>query len=273
MAKVKTNYVVACWMGSRRTEHAPNTADRSSFLRAHVHALERLAHSLGQVTVVLNQGGDLGAQTFARGLTRISGVPVKVLVRPNTGFSYAGWNLAHETFGNDFTHHIVVEDDYIPFQDNFDTTLVDLAECRNAYVCGLAIGGGTLAGISNGIIPERLWKNVRFPTLEGKRGARCQTIWSRAFYDSGYPIREYLDSHSSPFWERTLQWYGHPSLPPMFVPVQVLGYPTPLVATVRETKIQFNSDGSVVPSDKNAWASLKATALDDTCWRGRFQEK
>ena len=70
MTKLRTNYVVSCWMGPRRAEDKANMADRTSFLRAHIHALETLPHSLDQVTVVLAEDihKKLGRRHFIRGI-------------------------------------------------------------------------------------------------------------------------------------------------------------------------------------------------------------
>lgn len=255
MSETRTNYVVACWMGERRAEHAPNIADRTSFLRAHIHALETLPHSLDQVTVVLAQGvegddndGDPVAEEFAQSLKEIAGVPVEILLRPNTGMSYAGWNLAHQTFGDAFTHYVVVEDDYVPFQPNFDSFLVRISEQRESVVCSLTEDTQTLAVISNGIIPERVWRRVAF--TEARRNEDSQVLWSNAFHAAGYPIEEYLKLYSAPFWSCTrrvpgiVRWYGHPSLAPLFVPVQALDVWSPFLGGGSTVSVQFK-DGSV----------------------------
>jgi hypothetical protein len=257
-------------MGERRAEHAPNLEDRTSFLRAHIHALETLPHSLDQVTVVVAQGGDPVAEEFAKGLTKISGVAVKVLLRPNTGMSYAGWNLAHDTFGDAFTHYIVVEDDYVPCQPNFDAFLVDIAEQRETFVCGLTEDTRTLAVISNGVVPERIWRHVAFPPF--RQNADCQVVWSNAFHASGYPIAEYLEFYSAPFWSCTrhepgvVRWYGHPSRSPLFVPVQALDGWSPLLGARSPVSVQFQ-DGNASVRPPEAWEDMKATPLDDPFWR------
>ena len=270
MPEPRTNYVVACWMGGRRAEHKPNVLDRTSFLRAHIHALETLPHSLDQVTIVLAEGGDPEADAFAKGLTEIAGVPVKVLVRPNVGMSYAGWNLAYETFGDAFTHYIVVEDDYVPFIADFDKFLVDISDHYDTFVCGLATTPQKVAAISNGVIPGHVWKDIRFPSLN-IRGADCQLAWSKAFHAGGHPIQEYLEYCSSPFWlTRAIRWYGHPSLPPLFVPVQAVGINASVTGGPHVAMVRFSKDGDIVPASPEAWEALKATPLDDPCWRGRF---
>ncbi len=260
-------------MGGRRAEHKPNVLDRTSFLRAHIHALETLPHSLDQVTVVLAEGGDPEADAFAKSLTQIAGVPVKVLVRPNVGMSYAGWNLAHKTFGDAFTHYIVVEDDYVPFLADFDKFLVDTSDHYDTFVCGLTESTQKMAAISNGVIPERVWRKLKFPPL-AIRDASCQGAWSAAFHAGGHPIQEYLEYCSSPFWlTRVIRWYGHPSLPPLFVPVQAVERWVSVTGGPIAAKVMFTQDGRISPAtevDTKAWEALKATPLDDPCWRGRF---
>ncbi len=273
----RTNYVVACWMGPRRVEHEPNQADRTSFLRAHIHALETLSHSLDQVTVVLAEGGDPEAEAFARRMTKIGSVPVRVLTRPNFGVSYAGWDLAYKTFGDEFSHYIVVEDDYVPFLDGFDQRLVHMADASNNYVCGLTERTRKLAAISNGVIPERIWRNVTTPSLKKGKPEESQIVWSRAFYDAGHPLEDCLKYYSSPFWsgQSMMRWYGHPSLRPLFVPAQAIDRCVPVdtgVGMRGAPSLKIGANGSITARDEDSrvWEDVMATDLSDQRWIGRF---
>ncbi len=282
-SETRTNYVIACWMGPRRAEHKPNQNDRASFLRAHINALETFSHSLDQVTVVIAEGGNPDAESFAKDITEMAGVPVEVLMRPNKGMSYAGWNLAHETFGADFTHYIIVEDDYIPFINDFDSLLVDTSRKYDAYICGLTGQDRRIAAISNGVIPEHIWREVSFPSLVNMPDYQCQKVWSSSFLASGHPIEDSLRAFSSPFWlTRALRWYGHPTLPPLFVPVQALGRIVPVAGGpgcvrgshhVRGANLMFTEDGGMsfeTEDDMKAWKVWEDTPLEDQLWRGRY---
>ena len=55
---MKTNYVIACWMGARGSEDARQMVDRAFFVRQQMRYLERVVHNLDQVTVVVARGGD-----------------------------------------------------------------------------------------------------------------------------------------------------------------------------------------------------------------------
>jgi len=193
-------------------------------IRHHIAALEAANHSLDQITIVLAEGGDEKADAFIKGITSVGDTPVVVLVRENTGYSYASWNHAFETYKEKFTHYIIVEDDYMPWVHDFDAILVEHANRENTYVCGLEARRGKLASISNGIIPSKVWAQVHpAPYTEGstaREGNNSQKIWTEWFSIKGFPVADHLSTHSSPFWVgNTIRWYGDLSKPPLFVPV------------------------------------------------------
>ena len=218
------NYVIACWTGARRADDRRAVRDRTFMIRHHIAALESANHSLEQITIVLAEGGDEKADAFIKGLKFIGDTPVVVLVRENTGYSYASWNHAFETYKERFTHYIIVEDDYMPWVHNFDTILVEHADRENTYVCGLEARRGKLASISNGIIPSKVWAQVHpAPYTAGataREGNSSQKIWTEWFSIKGFPIADHLSTHSSPFWVgNTIRWYGDLRKPPLFIPV------------------------------------------------------
>jgi hypothetical protein len=271
-----TNYIVACWMGPRTNEDLRNIKDRSSFLKAHVAALSNLKHGIDHVTVVLAEGGDEKGDKYARSLKEICGTPVSVIARENRGLSYASWNAAFQEFGSEFSHHIVVEDDYVPYLDDFDSALVELADYHETYVCGLIDNEGAHAAISNGVIPTSVWEKVQpaAPALTMEQMDYAQSAWSSSFYHRGYPIEEYLDCHASPFWVgRSLRWYGHPSLPPLFVPAHAIDRSVLVRGSPLGVGVNFGSDGEmrfVSEKDRVLWEQLAKSDLQDQCWRGRF---
>lgn len=266
----KVNYVVACWMGRRRYEDPRHVADRSFFLREHLRRLSELDHALDQVTLVVAVGGDPVAERFAEG-ARVGDTPVVVLRRQNGGFSYGSWNHAYEAFGEEFTHYVLVEDDYLPCLDHFDRTLVEFADAEGTYVCGLSAWDGTHAAISNGVVPTAAWRHVH-PAPTHLHGDLAQTVWSRSFHAAGFPVRDWLATHSSPFSRAgaRLRWYGHPSLPPLFAPVQALRAPVVVSDGTSRLRACLDAYGRVSPADPasaEVWRAMLETEPSDPRWR------
>lgn len=265
----RANYVIACWMGRRGNEDRRQVEDRSFFLRTHLSRLKELDHRLAQVTVVIATGADPRDEEYVRALVRVRDVPIVVLERENLGLSYGSWNFAYETFGREFTHYVLVEDDYIPCSDHFDEALIDIAERKRSYVCSLSGWDKRHAAISNSISSSSiLGKLLPAPVKEDGWGA--QITWSQHFYDCGFPVEDWTDTHSSPFWSGwEVRWYGHPSLPPMFVPIQALGNEVGICDGSARLVASLDRSGRVEPStpeDAATWKELLATNRHDNRW-------
>lgn len=231
MARV--NYVIACWMGGRRAEDRRSLKDRSFFLRQHLQVLETRRHQIDLVTIVLARGGDDNADALARAIKSAGDTPVEVLERENTGYSYASWNHAFETYGDRFTHYILIEDDYAPWVDDFDSILIAHANRKNTYVCSKQSRNGFHGAISNGVIPYEVWKRCHpAPWVDGvavRDGNASQRIWTAHFCKKGFPLQDHTDTHSSPFWDgRKVVWYGDTSKPPLFMPVHAFDQTLPV---------------------------------------------
>lgn len=227
MSKPRVNYVLACYMGGRYSDDKRHIRDRRFFVRRHLEQLELVNHSLDQVTIVLAEGGDDEADAWAKEVSRVGDTPVTVLVRENLGLSYGSWNHAYEILKEDFDYSIVTEDDYMPAHDGFDQILVERAKKDGTYVTALQAGDGLYAGVSNGIIPHEVWRDVHPAAVDtgtpGTKGNRSQTVWSCHFKPKGHPISDWLDQYSTPYrrFPRLVFWYGHMSDAPLFVPLQV----------------------------------------------------
>jgi hypothetical protein len=273
------NYVIACWMGSRNYDDRLHAKDRSLFLRRHLEQLKILEHNLDQVTIVLAEGGDNDADAWAKSIEEVGGTPVRVIVRRNIGLSYGSWNEAYETFADDFDYSILAEDDYAPALDNFDRELVRLADRDNTYVCAMASPCGKLAAVSNGIIPHRVWKEVHpvpyDETHSRTRGNRSQRLWSGYFQPKGYPVTDWMKEFSTPFRQNShaVYWYGHASLPPVFVPIQALGYKTRILWRESSMLGAIDNRGGLVfdhaPSEA-LWEEARSLPLSEG-WVGRFR--
>jgi len=263
------NYVVAMWTGTRAHEDTRARVDRTFFMREHIRALEALEHSLDQITVVLAEGGDAEADAFIKSIDRIGDTPVKVLVRENTGYSYASWNHAFETFRDAFDYYILIEDDYIPWADGFDEILVAHAKEKNTYVCSLATRGGRHGAISNGIVPSKVWEKVHpAPFAHGsetRNGNDSQRQWTMWFAEKGFWVKDHTDTHSSPFWNgHSIRWYGDLSKPVLMMPIHAARRFVKVTTRGGPTvRVRSDSFGSyeIYEQDAEAWADMVAASL------------
>jgi hypothetical protein len=266
-------------MGPRQNEDPRQVADRSFFLRTHLQRLSELEHRLDQITVVLATGGEAPHEAYALALTELDGTPVVVLPRENQCYSYGSWEHAFLTFGDAFTHYVLIEDDYIPCFDRFDEHLLEIVERKKTYVCSLQAWEKTHAAISNSIASSPLLHDVLSSSfVAGAQGHPrptdgfySQLMWSKWFYDNNYVIEDWTDTNASPFWNgHEIRWYGHPSFPPLFVPIQALGREISIAdGWTRRLNVTMMSNGDVVPlqpNDKAMWDECLACSLDDGRW-------
>jgi len=132
------NYVVACWSGMRRINPKLYLEDRSVFLRIHLESLQRLKHSLSQVTFVFADNPEEPEEykEFRTALPdRIGSAKVVSIQRPNVGYSYGAYNDVFDKYRSDFDHYLLMEDDYVYTQDQFDQEL--LRSLEEDPRCGL----------------------------------------------------------------------------------------------------------------------------------------
>lgn len=273
----RVNYVIACWMGKRNHEDERQVAERTLFLREHLDRLDELKHGLDQITIVLATGGDAAAEQQARVL---AAERTLVLERPNAYYSYGSWRHAFLTLKQAFSHYIFVEDDYLPCFDGFDEALLEIAVKKNTYVCGLNCWKQMNAAISNSVVPSRILKQVMLqhfaehlsPTPAPSDGYRSQISWSLAFFKRGYLIEDWIDTHSSPFWNgHQVRWYGHPRLPPLFVPFHAVGRKIVITRSGSDgLSALIDKSGKVTPltpNDSEIWGEYLSRSLDDGCYR------
>lgn len=271
-----TSYVIACWMGERQNEDPRQVEDRAFFLKTHIRRLSELSHDLSQITIVLARGGDEEAEAYACSLATDD---VVVLTRRNECYSYGSWEDAFLA-DPDFDHFIFVEDDYIPCLDNFDRSLVEICDSKETYVCSLTAWKKTHAAISNSVCPRHILERL-FPSIPDEMvgkipkpgdGFYSQLTWSRFFYEAGYTIDDWTESFSSPFWNGwELRWYGHPSLPSLFVPIQATGRIVSIADGVScRLRAVLAENGTVSPvssDDMTMWDEFLSRGLDDSRWR------
>ena len=189
----RTNLVVACWGGHRRTRHPEYEADRAYYLKLQEDSLAKFEHSLAQITFV-STGGDENYNKFLRRLAS----KYSVMRRDNVGMSYGSFDAAWKAFP-DFDYYIFLEDDYLFITDNFDTKLVELFESFDdcGYLCQLIWGLVTpYPSIFNGMASkECLQRLVTLP------GAAAFSVDEIAYYGAA----EGLGQHA---WGEAVQRVG-----------------------------------------------------------------
>jgi hypothetical protein len=194
----------------------------------------------------------------------VGDIPAVVLPRENLGYSYGSWNHAFDTYGETFTHYILVEDDYAPWVPGFDEIMVRYADQEKTYVCSLATRNGRHGAISNGVIRSDIWSRVHpAPFVSGstsKEGNHSQRIWTAHFFGRGFPVRDMTETHSAPFWQgNVIRWYGDMRKPPLLMPVQAL---ESISATNNRkglfAKIRIDEPGrfEVLPEFQEQWEEL-----------------
>jgi len=131
------NYIVACYLGQRRT---PVPHDPANFISAQLDWLDKNRPGIERVSIVINARNGDDVRT-ASGIVK-EFMPfytdIKVYGRPNAGYSYVAWS---ETISNsieakdDFSHFVLVEDDYIPGRNDFLEILESRLVDSVGYVC------------------------------------------------------------------------------------------------------------------------------------------
>jgi len=212
-------YLLAAYPGPRLSGDPQDYAgDYALYIRYHLAKLEKLEHNC-DIILGINEPSNCppGLDEFLKGLQ------VECFLKPNTGASYGIWNESFRRYP-DYDYYILMEDDYVPVQDNFDKTLVDIAESTTApYVCtmvGWGCGGGALphAAISNGIVNGDVVRDVMskggFPTSPHRVdsfGNSCgQVTFSQRFLPYGN-FEDFVDRYKAPYWDinNIKMYYDH----------------------------------------------------------------
>jgi len=118
---VKVNYIVACYLGERRTDAV---VDTTRYIHSHLKWLKDNQVDVARVSVVLNGRGEEDVIAMMRMLDKHKPyyTELKLFARANQGFSYGAWNSninANVKKREGFTHYFCVEDDYVPVRKDF----------------------------------------------------------------------------------------------------------------------------------------------------------
>ena len=212
----RINYVIASWSGHRSQRESPEMGRR--FLRAHINKVMSLKHNLSQITICNPDNpsheeyrlhSDLINELMAQHPSLI-----KVLNRSNAMVAYGSWSDAYGKYRTEFDYYILMEDDYVPVQDNFDQILIDLIgkNPKVGYLGALLSNtscvpdGRKHMGVTNGIAITSALEAVyqKFGSLMASYVEPeywlNQVNFSLAFMDCGYELADWSREYNVPFW-------------------------------------------------------------------------
>jgi hypothetical protein len=218
MINRRTNYLIASWGGK-------TSKRQSSTLHQHLEQLNTLKHSLDQVTIgrpLCPKEMPQYTETIENVTSLDDGTPVVVEPLPNAGFSYGQWSHIYRKYRDNYSHYILIEDDYVPVVDHFDSWMVERFDHLHhskqcGYLCGLVSDKAGWrkaprhAAIANGITSATVLRKV----CEDHGGVlphhgKSQLTFSHGFIDSGFTLYDWLDCWRSRYWgqDETPRVYG-----------------------------------------------------------------
>lgn len=128
----------------------------------------------------------------------------------NIHHSYDQWLQGILKFIDDYTHHIIMEDDYCIHPDciDFDTKLIEIYKDKFkdniGYLsekCGYDDINKLHSWISNGIISSDTLKKINEPLKTFySYGLYPQIGFSHLFYSNNIPLADYSEHFRVPFW-------------------------------------------------------------------------
>lgn len=219
------NYLLATWSGKRRNPS-------KDYLRAQIEQLQKLHHSLNQITIIQPAGSDdLDYYHFLEDPMRV--LPIEALHRPTNDRAYGQFLFAYQKYPN-FDYYILVEDDYLPNIDGFDSILIGLLhEKKCDYLCGSfgPVPGGTVnvprhnIGIIKGEALKRIidtTPNWKFHP-NGENDGQEQEMFAELCHSAGVTIADYSDRFPVPYYDRYLRYFSDlRGKDTLFVPYQLL---------------------------------------------------
>jgi len=228
MDDIKINYVVASYngiTGSRRCNYSEKVLD---------FQLEKLRHIMDEkkknnidclikkITIivtdckVINNTIPTFENYYLFDKWKQMFLDIEISFQPYVGlnnhFSYDQWLQGIISNQNDFTHHIIIEDDYCidPKCLNFDLLLVDIYKTKFkdnigflSEKCGDDTQFGYHSWISNGMISSDTIKKIDNPLSKFySYNLYPQITFSYIFKDTGIPLDDYSEYFKITFWDQ-----------------------------------------------------------------------
>jgi hypothetical protein len=244
MESTRSCYIIAAWGGQRRMPQHPDLEkDGALYLREHVKRVLSYCKSINHIVVASPRGffykGYEEYLAELEGLREVNGVTIEVFRRENVGFSYGSFSDVFGKHRTQFNYYFIAEDDYLPAVQDFDQILLRMIDRlpKCGFLCGLvwpvkdyAYGCAAIfLGLMRAEALEKIWLRNRClvklsnPTSYGEAERRGQVGLSEAIVNAGYTIEDWTKSYSSLFLRMsTVEVYGDPKLPPLYVPAQTI---------------------------------------------------
>jgi len=205
----QVGYLMATWGG------LPRRNPCTEYLRYHLQKLSELKHNCDIFPI--RPAGEYFKE-FYRGL--------KVMDRPKNDRGYGSWIWAAKELRGKYSHFILVEDDYIPVQDDFNIILLEMLGDAD-YLCGKFGADSPIdrphpqfpMGIIKAEVLENMPENPFFHQ-NGTEDGQEFLIWGDLL--DGCKIKDYAKEYSIPFWDKTLREMGNKDKPILFAPYQLL---------------------------------------------------
>lgn len=225
MADIKINYIIATYSGvthSRRFNHCENCLDfqletlKNILVKKKELGLECL---INQITIVVPEPveGTIVFQNYYRfdkwkNMFESINIPFRFQLYQgqNIHHSYDQWLQGIIAGINDYTHHIIMEDDYSIHPDciDFDAKLIEIYKDKFkdniGYLsekCGYDDINKFHSWISNGIISSDTLKKMNEPLKTFySYNLYPQLGFSYLFYSNNIPLADYSEHYRVPFW-------------------------------------------------------------------------
>ena len=169
---MKIHYIVAVYLGNHGSDFVNKLlqADKYHFIKKHLECLSKYkVDDITKVTFVVNQHEEKeDLEILKISQNQLLNIPIEVVFRENTGYSYAAWNkgVTDSIKNNEsFDYYFLIEDDYIPNCDYFYQTFIDAVKENTAFVS--QVWRTNHAAISNGLLVGKAANKIleNYPTV------------------------------------------------------------------------------------------------------------
>lgn len=157
------NYIVTFYCGKRRMYNSETPC--IDFANSHINFINENMPNIGLVSFVISKCNcpiDSSLITFIEKQNK--NFNYEVIVRENKGISYGGFYETIKKNHQNFEYSFIIEDDYIPVQENFINFFQQKMDTNTVYVCSLY--RNKHASICNGLISNKL-ASTDFSLMEG----------------------------------------------------------------------------------------------------------
>ena len=94
--KTKITYIIATWLGPRRADYYTKQfqSDPYFLVKQHITNLSIFDNdNINKIIIVVNENDELIDANLQEELNKLnSKIPYEIIIRENTGFSYAAWD-------------------------------------------------------------------------------------------------------------------------------------------------------------------------------------